>query len=88
MKVLTKTQRLAEVLQTGERLTAKQITQRFGIQNPTATLSDLRLRHGYAVYTKHCHDTKGRRTSTKYVIGTPRRDVVAAGYRALAAGMI
>lgn len=87
MKVMTKSERLAAVLQTGTRLTAKQISQRFGIANPTATLSDLKLRHGYAVYTKHCRDTKGR-TSTKYVIGTPRRDVVAAGYRAIAAGLV
>lgn len=79
----TKTQRLIEALQSGQRLTAKQIRARFGIANPTATVSDLRLRHGLAVYGNRSVDTKGR-TSTKYRLGTPRRAVVAAGYRALA----
>ena len=79
----TKTQRLIEALQNGEELTSKQISARFGIANPTATVSDLRLRHGYAVYANQRTDTKGRVT-TKYRIGSPRRAVVAAGYRALA----
>ena len=79
----TKTQRLVEALKNGEELTAKQIAARFNIANPTATVSDLRLRHGYAVYANRKTDTKGR-VSTKYRIGTPSRAVVAAGYRALA----
>lgn len=79
----TKTQRLIEALQNGEQLTAKQISARFGLANPTATVSDLRLRHGYAVYANQRTDTKGRVT-TKYRIGAPSRAVVAAGYRALA----
>jgi len=83
MMTETKTQRLIEALQNGEELTSKQITARFGIANPTATVSDLRLRHGYAVYANQRTDTKGRVT-TKYRIGAPRRAVVAAGYRALA----
>jgi predicted ArsR family transcriptional regulator len=83
MMTETKTQRLVEALKSGEELTAKQIAARFGIANPTATVSDLRLRHGYAVYANRKTDTKGR-VSTKYRIGTPSRAVVAAGYRALA----
>jgi hypothetical protein len=79
----TKTQRLLDALQNGEQLTSKQISARFGIANPTATVSDLRLRQGYAVYANQRTDTKGRVT-TKYRIGAPRRSVVAAGYRALA----
>ena len=79
----TKTQRLIDALQTGEEHTSKQISARFGIANPTATVSDLRLRQGYAVYANQRTDTKGRVT-TKYRIGAPRRAVVAAGYRALA----
>lgn len=81
---LTKTDRLVEALQNGEELTAKQITARFGIANPTATVSDLRLRSGFAVYANPHKDSKGRVT-TKYRIGRPSRAVVAAGYRALAA---
>lgn len=80
----TKTQRLVEALQSGEELTAKQIRARFGIANPTATISDLRLRNGFAVYGNQRTDTKGRVT-TKYRMGRPSRAVVAAGYRALAA---
>lgn len=83
MMTETKIQRLAEALKNGERLTAKQISARFGLANPTATISDLRLRHGYAVYANQNTDTKGRVT-TKYSIGTPSRRVVAAGYRYLA----
>ena len=83
MMTETKTQRLVEALKNGEELTAKQIAARFGIANPTATVSDLRLRHGYAVYANRKTDTKGR-VSTKYRIGNPSREVVAAGYRALA----
>lgn len=83
MMTETKTQRLIDALQNGEELTSKQISARFGIANPTATVSDLRLRQGYAVYANQRTDTKGRVT-TKYRIGAPRRAVVAAGYRALA----
>lgn len=80
---VTKTKRLIEAFQRGEQLTAKQIAARFGIKNPTATISDLRLRAGFAVYANQHTDTKGRVT-TKYRVGAPSRAVVAAGYRALA----
>ena len=83
---MTKSARLLEVLQQGESLTAKQISARFGIANPTATVSDLRLRGGFAVYANQHTDTKGRQT-TKYRLGRPSREVVAAGYRALALGL-
>ena len=82
----TKTYRLFQALQSGEQLTEAQITQRFGLKNPTATISNLRLNHGFAVYANEHFDTKGRRT-VKYVLGKPSRKVVAAGYRALAQGM-
>ncbi len=80
---MTKQERLLEVLQNGESLTAKQISARFGIANPTATVSSLRLNGGFAVYANPHTDTKGRQT-TKYRLGNASRDVVAAGYRALA----
>ena len=78
----TKTGKLLAALKSGEELTAKQITARFGIANPTATVSDLRY-SGFAVYANKHTDTKGR-VSTKYRLGRPSREVVAAGYRALA----
>jgi predicted ArsR family transcriptional regulator len=80
----TKSSRLVEALQNGEELTAKQIRARFGIANPTATVSSLRMYDGYAVYANSHTDTKGRMT-TKYRLGRPSRAVVAAGYRAIAA---
>lgn len=79
----TKSTRLVEALRKGEQLTAAQIKARFGIANPTATVSDLRLRGGFAVYANEHTDSKGRVT-TKYRLGNPSREVVAAGYRALA----
>lgn len=85
MTTVTKQERLLEALQNGEQLTAKQIASRFGIANPTATVSDLRFA-GFAVYANKRTDTKGRVT-TKYRLGRPSRAVVAAGYRALAMGL-
>lgn len=79
---VTKQERLLEALQNGEQLTAKQISARFGIANPTATVSDLRFA-GYAVYANKRTNNRGN-TYTKYHLGRPSRAVVAAGYRALA----
>jgi len=84
--MMTKQARLVEALQNGEQLTAKQIATRFGIANPTATVSDLRF-SGFAVYANRHTDTKGRVT-TKYRLGAPSRAVVAAGYKALSAGLV
>ncbi len=78
MTTLTKSERLVEALTKGEQLTAKQITARFGIANPTATVSDLRIRGGFAIYANE------HKTGVKYRLGTPSRAVVAAGFRALA----
>ena len=79
---MTKSERLVEALSKGEKLTAAQIKARFGIANPTATVSDLRY-SGFAIYGNQHTDTKGR-VSTKYRLGTPSRAVIAAGFRALA----
>lgn len=82
MKV-TKQARVLEALIKGEELTAKQMSHRFGIANPTATVSDLRLRGGFAIYANERTNKLGG-TYTKYRLGTPSRAVVAAGFRALA----
>jgi len=82
MKKDTKQARLLQAFKSGEKLTVKQIATRFGIKNPTATVSLLRY-SGYAIYANQHKDTKGQKT-TKYEIGMPSRRVVAAGYRALA----
>lgn len=78
----TKQERLIQALRNGEQLTGKQIASRFGIANPTATVSDLRYA-GFAVYANKRTNKRGE-TFTKYRLGTPTRAVVAAGYRALA----
>jgi hypothetical protein len=81
--MMTKSERLIEAFEKGAELTAKQITQRFGFANPTATISDLRLRSGLAIYANKRTNKLGG-TYTKYRLGTPSREVVAAGYKALA----
>ena len=83
----TKQTALLEALKNGEELTAKQITSRFGIADPTATVSDLRIRGGFAVYANKRTNKRGE-TFTKYRLGTPTRAVVAAGYRAMALGLV
>lgn len=83
--IVSKQTRVLEALQSGEQLTAKQIAARFGVKNPTATISDIRL-SGFAVYANKHTDTKGR-VSTKYRLGTPSRELVAAGYRAMSLGI-
>lgn len=80
---MTKSKRLIEVLSTGEQLTAKQIASRFSLKNPRATISALRMQHGYAIYGNPSVDSKGNKV-VRYRLGRPSREVVAAGYRALA----
>lgn len=84
---VTKETRVLEALQTTDRgLTAAQIETRFGVGNARSTVSALRMK-GYAIYANQHTDTKGR-TKTFYRLGTPSRAVVAAGYRALAQGLV
>jgi predicted ArsR family transcriptional regulator len=79
----TKENRVLEALRTNNKgLTAAQIETRFGVGNARSTVSSLRMK-GYAVYANRHSDTKGR-VKTFYRLGTPSREVVAAGYRALA----
>lgn len=82
---LTKKERLTEALLNGEALTAKQIAARFEIANPTATISDIRF-GGVPVYANTRKNSKGQAV-TRYRTGKATRQVIAAGYRALAAGM-
>lgn len=85
VKAESKQARLLEAFQKGEQLTAKQIATRFSIANPTATVSNLRY-SGFAVYANNRTDSNGKVT-TKYRLGTPSREIVAAGYRALSLGL-
>ena len=78
----TKTAKVIAALQEGAELTAKQISARYGVGNPRALISSLRMQ-GFSVYLNK--RTKGfGDTYSKYRLGTPTRAVVAAGNQALA----
>ena len=77
---------LEALMNTDRGLTAAQIEARFGVGNARSTVSALRM-NGYAIYANKHTDTKGS-TKTFYRLGTPTRKVVAAGYKALAAGLV
>lgn len=82
----TKSARFLAALQAGEALSPAQIRARFGLANPKATVTDLRFA-GHAIYTNSKKNSKGE-TSTVYRMGRPSRAVVAAGYKALARGLV
>lgn len=86
-KVMTKEDRVLKALRQNDRgLTAAQIESQFGVGNARSTVSALRMK-GFAIYANQHTDTKGR-TKTFYRLGTPSRAVVAAGYKALAGGLV
>ncbi len=68
-----------------ETLTESQIAKRFGIKNPTATISVIRQR-GYAVYANQ--RVAGNNVQvTEYRHGEASRKMVALAYKAMAAGL-
>lgn len=81
----TKTFKLLDAMRQGERVTPAQAEKRFGIKNIRAEVTRIR-QAGFAVYTKH-RVAANHRPVTEYVIGEPSREIVAAGYRALRAGL-
>jgi len=82
----TKAFKLFTALYQGEAVTASQAEKRFGIKNISAEVSRIR-QNGYAVYANT--RTAGNNAKvTEYVIGKPSRKVVAAGYKALALGLV
>lgn len=84
---MTQKEKLLKAFARGQELTAKQITSQFGIASPSKVVSSLRLDHGFPIYNNRHVDSKGRVTN-KYRLGTPTRSVIAAGYRAMAAGLV
>ena len=81
----SKTGKLFMALNSGEELTEDQIKLRFGLKNPRASVSDLRDQ-GITIYANRRKDEQGKST-TKYRIGKPSRELIAAGYRALRQGI-
>jgi hypothetical protein len=82
----TKTFKLFNAMYNGQAVTAAQASKRFGIKNISAEVSRIR-QSGYAVYTNKRVAGNGVFV-TEYVIGKPSRKIVAAGYKALAMGLV
>jgi len=82
----TKTFKLFTALKNGETVTASQAEKRFGIKNISAEVS--RIRHaGFAVYANS--RVAGNNVKvTEYAIGKPSRKLIAAGYKAMALGLV
>ena len=70
----------------GETLSASQIAKRFSIKNPTATISEIR-HAGFAIYGNKRVAGNGVQV-TEYRHGKASRKIIAAGYKALAAGLV
>lgn len=82
---MSKKETVLNAFVSGEQLTAKQIAARFGVGNPTALVSSLRM-DGYPIYLNEgSKDDRGRVRASRYRLGSPTRAVIAAGYRAMAA---
>jgi hypothetical protein len=82
----TKTYKLFNALYNGEAVTASQAEKRFGIKNISAEVSRVR-QAGFAVYANSRKAGNGVKV-TEYVIGKPSRKLVAAGYKAMALGLV
>ncbi len=82
----TKTFKVFTALRNGESLTASEAKKRFGVGNLAAEASRLR-QHGFAVYANSRTAGNGVKV-TEYVLGKPSRKIVAAGYKAVALGLV
>jgi len=69
-----------------ETLSEAQISKRFGIKNPTATISTIRQR-GYAIYGNQRVAGNGV-VVTEYRHGEASRKMVAAAYKAMSLGLV
>ena len=81
----TKTFRVFSALRSGEALTESR-AKKMGIGNLRAEVSRIR-EHGFAVYANSRTAGNGVKV-TEYVLGRPSRKLIAAGYRAIAAGLV
>jgi len=82
MTTTTQAAKVANALVNGAELTAKQISHRYGVKNVRAVISQLRS-EGFSIYLNKRVSSFDGKTYMKYVLGTPTRAVVAAGYKAL-----
>jgi hypothetical protein len=82
----TKTFKVFTALRSGDTLTPAEAKKRFGVGNLAAEASRIR-QHGFAVYANTRTAGNGVKV-TEYVLGKPSRKIVAAGYKALAMGLV
>jgi hypothetical protein len=82
----TKTFKVFQALRTGESLTESK-ARKMGVGNLRAEVSRLRNEHGFCVYANTRKAGNGV-TVTEYQMGKPSRKLIAAGYRAIAAGLV
>jgi hypothetical protein len=81
----TKTFKVLNALQSGERISASQAKKRFGVGNLSAEVSRIR-QAGFAVYGNK--RVAGNNVEvTEYRLGTPSRRLIAAGYKAMSLGL-
>jgi len=78
----TQAAKVENALVNGAELTAKQITSRYGVKNVRAVISKLRS-EGFSIYLNKRVSSFDGESYMKYMVGTPTRAVVAAGYAAL-----
>lgn len=81
----TKTFRVFTALRNGEALTESK-ARKMGIGNLRAEVARVR-QAGHAVYANTRKAGNGVQV-TEYVLGKPSRKLIAAGYRAIAAGLV
>ena len=82
----TKTYKVFSALQAGEKLTPSAAEHRFGVKNLSAEVSRVRAA-GFCVYANNRVAGNGVRV-TEYQLGKPSRKLIAAGYRAMAMGLV
>ena len=82
----TKTFKVFTALHNGETLTPAEAKKRFGVGNLSAEVSRIR-QSGFAVYSNSRIAGNGVKV-TEYAIGKPSRKIVAAGYKAMAMGLV
>ena len=82
MTTTTQTAKVAAALENGAELTAKQISARYGVKNVRAVISKLRS-EGFSIYLNKRVSSFDGESYMKYMVGTPTRAVIAAGYAAL-----
>ena len=80
----TQASKVATALVNGAELTAKQISARYGVKNVRAVISQLRS-EGFSIYLNKRVSSFDGESYMKYMIGTPTKAIIAAGYKALRA---